>query len=225
MIRKILLVAAAIAMPLGITAVTAVNGATSAGAAPIVCSVSATISFASPGISTSGSISTSKTSQTSVTGETFGGVGCTGSGPNLTINSKSVKCDKHTPGLPSSNTACTPGNYGYGSWANYVSSGSSSIAKATKKLSFTVNSVLYKTKTTSATAVGCSGGEAGFKVVGTISSPKAQKGQPSTFTACLGAVTGAGLTSYTNFVANVNGPGTVATAQIDPATSTLVLGS
>jgi|HubBroStandDraft_6_1064221.scaffolds.fasta_scaffold07093_3 hypothetical protein len=224
MIRKMLLVAAAIAMPLGITAVTAVNGATSAGATPTTCSVSATITFAPPGISNPGSISMSKTTQTTVTGETFGG-GCTGSGPNLAINSKSVKCDKHTAGLPSSNTACTPGNYGYGSWSNYASSGASTIQKATKKLSFTVNGVTYKTKTTSATAVGCAGGEAGFKVVGTISSPKAQKGQPSTFTACLGAVTGTGLTSYTNFVANFNGPGTVATAQIDPATSTLVLGS
>jgi hypothetical protein len=129
------------------------------------------------GIAKPGSISTSKTSQTTVTGETFGG-GCTGSGPDLAINSKSVKCDKHTPGLPSSNTACTPGNYGYGSWANYASSGASTIQRATKKLSFTVNGVTYKTKTTSATAVGCAGGEAGFKVVGTITSPKAQKSQP-----------------------------------------------
>jgi hypothetical protein len=223
MIRKLLLVAAAIAMPLGAVAVTGITTAGVAGAAT-TCSVAGTVTFAAPGISTNGGVSASKTSTTSTSATTFGG-GCTGGSPAMNITSKSTKCDKHTAGLPSSNPACTPGNYGYGSWANFASGGTTSIQKALKKLNFTIGAIAYQTKTTSASIIGCPGSEAGFQLVGTVKSPKAAKGQTSTLIACLGAITGTGLNPGDNFgQAALDQIGTVATAQIDPVNSSVTVG-
>ncbi len=223
MIRKLLLVAAAIAMPLGAVAVTGITTAGVAGAAT-TCSVAGTVTFAAPGISHNGAAGPSKTSTTTTSGTTFGG-GCTGGSPAMNITSKSTKCDKHTAGLPSSNPACTPGNYGYGSWANFASGGTAAIQKSLKKLSFTLNGTAFKTKTTGASVIGCPGSEAGFKLVGTVSSPKADKGQTSTLSACLGVITGTGLNPGDNFgMAALDQIGTVQTAQIDPATSTVTVG-
>jgi hypothetical protein len=226
MIRKLLVVAAAAAMPISVIAVTG----TTAGAKtpvppnpPITCSVSATVTFAPPGISNSGSASASKTSSTTTNSEVFGGTGCSGGSSPLTITSKSTKCSKKVAGQPSSNPACVPGQYGYDSWANFTSGGVSSVQKSLKKLSFTINGINYSTKTTSAAATGCPGGEVGFKITGTVSAPKNDKGQPDVLLACLGNVTGTGLSSGT-FAGNINGPGTVATAQIDPVTSTVHVG-
>jgi hypothetical protein len=229
MIRKLLLVAAATAMPLGAVAVTGIATSGVAGAAGPTCTVSGTVNFAPPGISKNGSASASKSSTTTTSATTFGGAGCSGgSGPN-TITTKSTKCDKHTAGQPASNPACTPGNYGYGSWSNFVSGGTTSIQKALKKLTFTLNSVTYKTKTTAASEIlpggACGGSEVGFKIVGTVTSPKAAKGQTSTLNACLGAITGSGLNPGDNFLAAaVDQIGTVATAAIDPAFSTVTVG-
>ena len=63
MIRKLLLVAAAIAMPASAGAVALVGTATVAGAAPtaINCAVSSKVTFASPGLSTKGSVTTATT--------------------------------------------------------------------------------------------------------------------------------------------------------------------
>jgi hypothetical protein len=225
MIRKLLLVAAAIAMPLGAVAVTGIATAGVAGAAT-TCTVSGTVTFAPPGISHNGSASASKTSTTTTSATTFGG-GCTGGSGPMNITSKSTKCDKHTAGQPSSNPACTPGNYGYGSWANFISGGTTSIQKALKKLNFTLNGTAYKTKTTSAAEVigGACGSEVGFKITGTVTSPKASKGLPSSLTACLGAITGSGLNPGDDFgAAAVDQIGTVATAAIDPAHSAATIG-
>ncbi len=229
MIRKMFVVAAAIAMPVSVIAVSGVAGTGGiAGAADpaVTCSVSSTVNFAAPGISKPGSISLSKTSTTTTSATTFGG-GCTGGGAGNVITSKSVKCDKHTAGLPSTNTACQPGNYGYGSWSNFTSAGTSSIQKALKSLNFTINGIAYQTKTTSATEVinGVCGSEVGFQIVGTVKAPKADKGQTSTLTACLGAITGSGLKPGDDFFhAAIDQIGTVATAQIDPAVSTVHVG-
>ena len=129
---------------------------------------------------------------------------------------------------PSSNTACTakkPTTYGYDSWSNYASTGTASIQKALKKLTFTINSIAYSAKTTASKTIGCADSEAGFQVSGTISAPKNDKGQTFTINACLGASTAAPgsapLTSTSNFAANAFGPGTIASAQLDPATSTI----
>jgi hypothetical protein len=229
MIRKLLLVAAAIAMPMGAVAVTGIATAGVAGAAT-TCTVSATVTFAAPGISKPGSVTAAKSSTTTTSATTFGG-GCTGgSGPN-NITSKNTKCDKHTAGQPASNPACTPGNYGYGSWSNFTTGGTTSIQKSLKKFTFTLNGTTFKTKTTSASIIlpgasnPCGTNEVGFQIVGTVTSPKADKGQASTLNACLGAITGTGLNPGDNFLAAaVDQIGTVATAQIDPAFSTVHVG-
>ncbi len=230
MIRKLLVVAAAIAMPISVVAVTGVTAGAKTVTPPdpaITCSVSAAVNFASPGISTPGSVSTSKTSTTTTGSETFGTASghptCTGTASGNTITTKSVKCDKKVAGSPSSNTACEPGDYGYGSWANFENSGTASIQKALKKLSFTINGIAYQSKTTSAATVvgGACGSEAGFQLNGTIKAPKQDKNQPVVLVACLGASTGTGLTSTSNFALNAFGPGTVTSSQIDPTTSTI----
>ncbi len=231
MIRKMLLVAAAIAMPVGVVAIT---GGTAGAGSPtppdpaVTCTVSATVTFAPPGISKPGSITTSKTTTSSTSTTTFGGTGCTGSAPANTITSKATKCSKKTPGMPSSNPACTPGNYGYDSWANFTGGGTASLQKSLKKLSFTVNSIAYSTKTTGASTILpgglCGGSEAGFQLVGTVKGPKQDKGQTATLNACFGAITGTGLTSSTFVGAAIDQNGTVATTAIDPAQSTLHIG-
>ncbi len=229
MIRKLLVVAAAIAMPVSVVAVTGATAGAKVVVPPdpaITCSVNATVNFAAPGISTPGSVSASKTSTTTTTSESFGkvsgGHACTGTAAGNTIVSKSVKCAKKGP-QPSSNSACVPGEYGYGSWANFENSGTASIQKALKHLSFTINGIAYSSKTASAATVagGACGSEAGFQLTGAISAPKQDKGQSVVLLACLGASTGPGITSTSNFVANFDGPGNVTSAQIDPSTSTI----
>jgi hypothetical protein len=231
MIRKMLVVAAAIAMPLSVIAAT--GGAASAkGVKPppdpaITCAVTATVTFAAPGISNSGSVSTSKTSTTATSGESFstkaGQSACTGTAPNNAIVSKSVKCAKKGP-QPSSNSACVPGEYGYGSWSNFTSNGTSSIQKALKTIHFTINGIAYESKTTGSAIISCAGGEFGFSISGSIAAPKVDKGQPAVLQACLGTVTGTGLNSPATFSNNVGGPGVVATATLDPATSNVAIG-
>jgi hypothetical protein len=234
MIRKLLLVAAAIAMPVSVVAVTGVAAYAKTPVPPdpaVTCTVSGSVNFAPPGISQNGAVSASKTSTTTTSATTFGGAGCSGgSGPN-TITSKSTKCDKHTAGQPSSNPACTPGNYGYGSWSNFVSGGTTSIQKALKKLNFTIGAIAYQTKTTGASEIlpgasnPCGSNEVGFQIVGTVKAPKNDKGQTSTLNACLGAITGTGLNPGDNFLAAaVDQIGTVQTAQIDPTFSTASVG-
>jgi hypothetical protein len=231
MIRKMLVVAAAIAMPLSVIAATG-GTAGAKGVKPppdpaITCAVTATVTFAPPGISNAGSADSSKTSDTTTSGESFttksGQSACSGTALNNVISSKSVKCAKKGP-QPSSNTACEPGEYGYGSWANFASGGTSSIQKALKDISFTINGINYESKTSSSAEISCAGGEFGFSVTGSISAPKVDKGQSAVLTACLGAVTGTGLNSPATFSNNIGGPGTVATATLDPATSTVAIG-
>ena len=65
----------------------------------------------------------------------------------------------------------------------------------------------------------------GFQIVGTVKAPKQDKGQTSTLTACLGAITGSGLKPGDDFFnAAVDQQGTVATAAIDPSVSTVQVG-
>jgi hypothetical protein len=227
MIRKMLVIAAAIAMPVSVIAISGVTAGAATKPPPdpaITCAVTATVTFASPGISNSGSVSTSKTSATMTSGESFSTKGsdgsCSGTAPNNTITTKSVKCAKKGT-QPASNPACVPGEYGYGSWSNFETEGTASIQKALKSLSFTINGINYSSKTSSAADIGCAGGEVGFSVTGTISAPKADKGQSAVLDACLGTVTGTGLNSPHTFSNNIEGPGTVATATLDPATSTV----
>ena len=119
-----------------------------------------------------------------------------------------------------------PKNYGYDSWSNFESGGVASVQKSLKKLTFTINGITYSTTTTSAAIDGsCANGEVGFLITGTVKAPKNDKAQTDTLAACLGTVTGPGVVgSPPTFTGNLFGPGTVATAQIDPATSTISVG-
>ncbi len=114
--------------------------------------------------------------------------------------------------------------YGYDSWAGFTGTGTAALSKATKKLSFTINGTTYSAKGSGAAIASCGGGEIGFSVAGTVKAPKADKGQSVSLVACLGAVTGTELTSYTNFLLDLDGPGFVTTAQIEPAYSSLTIG-
>jgi len=141
--------------------------------------------------------------------------------------SKTVKCLKNQPGQPASNPGCNgvKGTEGWDSWGDFAATGTASILKDTKKLNFTINGIGYQTKNTSASAITCTGGETGFQISGTIKAPKNDKGQADVLTACLGTVTGSNLVGPT-FGDNVFAPEptTVATAQIDPAHSSIAIG-
>ncbi len=121
--------------------------------------------------------------------------------------------------------------YIYGSEGGFASTGTASIQKSLKKLSFTVNGVSYQEKTIAAFNLVCAnntsppGGnpvEVGFKITGTIKKPKQDKGQSLTLNACLGADNGPGTTG--SFFSDLgSGTGTIAGATIDGVTSTLTI--
>ncbi len=223
MFRKLLVIAAAIAMPVSVVA--AVGGTASAasasGSGPISCKIASTVTFASPGLSVAGAVSTSSTSTTTASALAVSGTGCTGSSGKLSIKSASVKCTGK--GTPSPYTACKTGDYGYDSWKSYISSGTSSIKTALKSFDFTLDGNAFKTTTTTASALSCSSSEVGFKIVGKVTAPAAYSGKTSTISACLGKVTGTGLRSTTNFKSDILGPGVLKTATINNANSTIAI--
>jgi|HubBroStandDraft_6_1064221.scaffolds.fasta_scaffold17290_2 hypothetical protein len=235
MVRKMLVVAAAIAMPMSAVAVVgATGGVAGAVVGPpdpaVTCTISATVTFAPPGISSNGQVGTGvKSTQTTVSSETLGGAGCVGSSSINPITAKTVKCVKGQPGQPSTNPGCNgvKGTEGWDSWGDFASTGTATILKSTKKLNFTINGIPYQTKNTSAAAIGCPGGEVGFQISGTIKAPKNDKGQTDVLTACLGTVTGTSLQGSTPFMFQnqvfAPEPTTVATAQIDPVTSSVAI--
>ncbi len=243
MIRKLLMVAGATAMPLGMVAVGAV-GAGTAGAhkapppasPPITCAIGANVTFAPPGISKNGSVGTAKDSYTHTTTISFTGCSSvpsqpgktTGSSAALTITSKNSKCGK----LPNTNKAggsqpgCVKGDTYYDTASSFASTGTATLQKAVKKLYITVDGITFKAKTTASSIVApgaACGSEGGFHLTGTV------KAKPYTYTtdsllACLGTDTGTNTTG--NAVADIESALsdptiTVATAQIDPATSQL----
>jgi hypothetical protein len=238
MLRKILLLAAAVALPVGVLTLAVSGGVASAkGKAPngpVACSISATVNFAAPGISTPGSESTKSTSKTTTANETLGNDGdtCAGTGKALKITSASTECTGN--GEPSSNPACTTGGkkqeYGYNSWNNYETTGTSSLSSITS-LSFTINSIKYTIGSLSSGATSCSdsnvpgGVEVGFKFTGSVSKPTQDAGQNATLIACLGTTRGNGTTTdcEENFEQCIGGAGTVATADVDPATSSIAI--
>jgi len=232
LIRKFLVVAVTIAIPLSLAAVTGVTGAAAAGPPdpPVTCSVSSTLTFAPPGLSMAGSVAAAKKSFSTISAATFGG-GCAGSGLANTIQFPNVHCVG--PGLPASNPACHTvysGTLdGYGSWSNFESSRmTTAVQKSLKSLSFTINGIPYVTKRPVASQVLagglCGGSETGFQIVAGVKSPKADKVQGATLNLCFGAITGTGLTSSTFLGASTDQNGTVTTAAIDPATSTVHIG-
>ena len=77
MIRKLLLVAAAIAMPASAGTVALVSTSSVAGAnTPITCALTGIVHFAAPGITKNGSLTTAMTTSTTTTGGTLSGSAC-----------------------------------------------------------------------------------------------------------------------------------------------------
>ncbi len=228
--RKILMGVLAIALPIGTlvglsSAASAKNGSTVPADGAVNCTVSGSATFPAPGLSASGSISA--TSKTSVTTASASFGGCGGSSAlSVNISSKNTKCKgANNPQAP----CAVKKTYLYDTESGFATTGTTSIQKALKKITLHVGGRTYQTKTSAASSTGCTapppgpGGvqqETGFKIVGTVKSPKQDKGQTVTLIACLGADTGPGTTgSFTSDL--LLGTGTIASATIDGATSTL----
>jgi hypothetical protein len=228
--RKIVMGILALALPVGslFALQTAASAKTPVPPDPARnCTVSGTVTFAAPGLSKQGTVTTNKTS-TATAASHFGG-GCTG--PTLTVNisTKNTKCKgANDP----AGTACMAKHTDvYDTESSFATAGVVSIAKSLKKLSFTLDGVTYGTKTTGAVAVSCTspvpiGGfttETGFKISGVVKTPKNDKGQVTTLKACLGADTDASGTG--NFTIDLgSGVGTIPSASIDGNTSTVTIG-
>jgi hypothetical protein len=206
-IRKLLLVAAAIAMPASAGAVTLVATAPSAGAAATInCHIAGTVTFASPGLSHNGKVTTATTSTTSVSGETYskGTTACTGTSPTLSIKTANTKCN--ASGATTTIPACVghPTEYGYGSFDSYAKTGVSSIKADVKTYKFTVNKVAYTSTTcTTSSCVAIHtcptskvyGSESGFEIKGKITAPATSpyKNAATTVIVCLGSAVGSHL--------------------------------
>ena len=238
-IRKLLVLAVAIALPASVIGVVGATGgiASARGRAPdpaVTCGMSGSIGFGYPGISKDGSAGLGSV-VSYVLSVPVGGFGCSvysgsGSGGANTVLQR-VRCDKHTPGLPASNPACRPGLVGFESWANALDG---SFASAIQKsmagygVNFIINGHLYLGVSKSSSTIlsgGLCGSEIGYQIVGRIRAPRWDKPQTMTLTECLSSITGTGLNPGDNFVdASVDQIGAVETAQIDPATSTVHIG-
>jgi len=225
MLRKFLVVAAAIAIPVSAIAITggAVSGAHAIanGSGPIKCSITSTVTFAPPGLSIAGAVSAASTSTTTASGLVVSGTGCSGSSAKISIKSASTKCTGN--GTPSPYTACKIPDYGYDSWHSYIATGTSSIKTALAHFNFTLNGNAFKTTTTAAAALSCTSSEVGFKITGKVTAPASYLNKISTISACLGKVTGTGVPSLTNFALDINKAGTLKTATINKANSTIAI--
>jgi hypothetical protein len=233
MIRKLLMVAAALAVPTGVVA-TGLVGAGVAGAVkipgvPIACSVSSNVTFAPPGISENGVVVVGK-GTSSVTVSTVNYTGCTGgplgSGSGSSnvgpIVSKNSKCTG--PNTPVA--GCAKHDTYFDTASGFAGQGPASIQKSLKKISLTIEGLTFSGKTHSASLVvpgGACGSEGGFMLGG---SAKAKPYTYSTFSflACLGTDTGTNTTGNTvaDITASLTNPTiVVATSTIDPTNSTL----
>jgi hypothetical protein len=237
MIRKLLLVAAAIAMPASAGAVGLVATASPAWAPPPdpTCTVTAVVHFPAPGLTKAGSVTNALTETTTTTGGVLGGAGCAGVLPNLAITAPTVLC----PAASNPNPLCIADKHGYDSWANYVSSGTASILASLPNLNFKIGSTTYTTHNTAAAALlpnaaGCGTGltglgkEVGFKLTGKITTVGAYHNLTTTLKVCLGKVTGTNLVAAVapaavpTFLYQIgNAANLVKTAIIDPVHSSL----
>jgi hypothetical protein len=235
MMRKLLMVAAAIAMPLGTVAVASVSSsvASSGVAGATVLSLScklpaSTVTFQAPnGISDNGATTTSAKSKTKTAA---GALNCGGSGtgaiPAQTIKSKNTLCVGTNNPIP----GCTPTLYTYGSGGGFSGS-ATTIWQSLPTITFTVTTHSYTITNTSSNSIApisggkCGASESGFKIVGHISAPATYAGNATQLIACLTTDTGPNTTgNFTTDIANVIG-GTdspamnIDTSALDPVLS------
>jgi hypothetical protein len=235
MIRKLLMVAAAAAVPMG--AIAAGVGGGIAGAAlpipvvPTTCHMTGTVTFASPGISLIGITTTAKTSSTT---SSVGFTGCAsggtvGGGGTLNILTKNTKCVLPVTGTEPANCAkgllVTDSGGGLGSPGTFKS-----LGKAIKALPLTLTEGAHvftlKSKALSEGEVvggACTNGstsEVGFSIQTSVKgSPKETGVTGATILVCLGQDS-----NSANFETDLltNGA-TIASTQIDPVTSSITL--
>ena len=238
-IKKLAVLAAAIAIPVGgLASLAAISGGT-AGASNRVgdkgtytCAISgtppavaSTVTFQSPGISVAGSSGESSINKTKTTvaqlplGATCGTVN--GSGGPYTISSTNPPCSGTT--TPPLGPVCTSGDFAYGSWNSFIATGASTIVTGLPHPKFKIDGDTFTGNTMNATSVvgaPCTAHEAGFNITGTVNP---LEGYTSfSLTACLGTVTAPAGSAGTMFLDDV-GNTTVLTVQIDPADSTVTV--
>jgi hypothetical protein len=217
MLRKMLLIASAVAIPLGATAVTTVaqSGPAGATALAITCKVSSGIvTFAPPGISQNGSFeaaSTSTTNTNTVKYKCSPPAGSTGTTNPLAITTASTQCT--APNVPV--TGCTVGQYNYDSTSGFAGS-ASTLWSDIGNVSIKIGSTTYTDHlTSSAVLVTCASGEAGFSLKGKLTAPAAHAGETAKLSTCLGTDTGPGTTGV--FANDFGAAGvTIATAALMP---------
>jgi len=220
MIRKMLLIASAIAIPLGATAVTAIAGPTTAGAVsvPIVCHPTAplgVVTWAAPGLTLNGTISASPTSSTTTTAQTLNcgalgaGSAAARTGTNAIVTNSTVCTGPNMP-LP----GCAFGLFNHSSISG-LSGNSSTLWLSLPTISWSIGATSYTmTSNSSNVAAGCIAlGEIGFTIHGTITTgPAARLGHTAKYVACFSTDTGPGTTG--SMVADYGNPafaGTIVT--------------
>jgi hypothetical protein len=240
MIRKLLMVSAALAMPIGLVVATGTTAYAKGKPPPdpaVNCSVhNGVVTFATPGLTQSGTLTTAKTTTSTTSGLTLenGTTSCTGSSGGRSIVSKTQKCS--AAGSTTDYPICAgapKGEDAYGSAKSFTdASNAANLAKQLKSLTVTANGITYTTKTTSVSQIlgGACGSEAGFALNGTVKAPKNDKNQSAVATICLSSDTGSGTTgSFLNDLETELGSSPtsmqIATATMDPAKSTVAIGS
>ena len=237
-IKKLAVLAAAIAIPIGGLASMAAISAGTAGASgsdhvgPYSCFITglvppaSNVVFQAPGITVAGSVSESTLSSTKTTAAVLpfatppspGSCGTVnGSVAALTIHAVNPPCSATT--TPALGPICTAGDFAYGSWNSFIASGTSTIVGGLPHPKFKVDGDTFTgTTTTAAVATTCPTGEAGFTISGTVL-PVEGYGHFS-LTACLGIVNLPASSAGTLFGNDVSTL-PVASVQIDPAQSTV----
>jgi len=226
MIPKMLKIATAMLMPVGMVAgVALTSGVASAKTPPTVtpatCPVTGTVQFAAPGLSTVGAVEASSKSTTTTTVSTSGA--CTGSNTNSIVSKSTVKCKSQPTTAP-----CT-GTVGYVFDTSAGFAGGSTITTLNKALK---KGLVVDDSGTSLTLVptaadtaailpgksasdGACGIDSGFHLDGTL------KKATGTWTAniCLDDDSGTGVTG--NFTNDILTPGVVvAGATLGSSTAT-----
>jgi hypothetical protein len=248
MIRKLLMVAVAAAVPMSAVAVGVVGGGVAGAktlvpATPEKCAMQGSVNFAFPGISLIGVTTLAKDSTTTSSvsfASCAGSNSITSSVSVLNITTKNTKCTSAqfvanpTPVGTSASTSCakkrliTDSGGGLGSSTTFKS-----LAKAVKKgLPLTLHesgdpALVLKIKAINPTEIlpggACGSSEVGFSIPLSVkTSPKSTLPPTGQINVCLGTDGNAGPNN--NFFQDLTAGSTIPSTQIDPATSSITVG-
>ncbi len=222
MIKKMLMVAAAIAMPVTAVAGVAVTSGVAGAKAPVVtpttCAITGSVTFPAPGLSKIGSVEASSKSSTASTTTASGG--CTGTNTETIVSKSTVKCKTQPTTAPCTSTS----GYVYDTESGFATS-VPALAKAVKKgLVVTdagVSLTLVPTPSTGVSEIlpgSTCGSNVGFLLSGTV------KKATNTFTATVCLTTDTGTGTSGSFITDLaTGAGTIASAAIGGPDSTIVI--